>query len=293
MARQSTLDLLERSQKEELIQVADAAVVTRPVGRNKPQTEQLHSMTGAGALWWQLLGPVIRVDLLRAITAVSPGSGDALVSHRGPTCGTPTTSRHTGDKGETPMTASTEATQSAQPERPGLTDGNSSEFTVFCKIKPGHADALREVLAAAEANLARGPQREIGTLHDTRSLILDNDTYMFNSRFDGSWDTYIDDFGTTKVGEIFDKLFSHTEGFPGIKDPNVKEWFVSQQVPALHFTTSYPDLTVQQIWKDQRMNEAFQEVLDAPEFRALLDNPASAELRATPSFQKLLDEAAG
>jgi hypothetical protein len=192
------------------------------------------------------------------------------------------------------MTASTEATQSAQPERPGLRDGNSSEFTVFCKIKPGHADALRKVLAAAEANQDRGPQREIGTLHDSRSLIFDNGTrFMFNSRFDGTWDTYIDDFATTKVGEIFDKLFAHTEGFPGIKDPNVKEWFVSQQIPALHFTTSYPDLTVQQIWKDQRVNEAFQAVLDTPEFREALDNPATKALRATPAFEKLLDEAAG
>ena len=116
---------------------------------------------------------------------------------------------------------------------------------------------------------------------------------MFASVFDGSWDTYIDDFATTVVGENFGKLFAHTEGFPGIKDPNVKEWFVAHQEPALDFVSSYPDLTTKQIWKDQRVNEAFQAVLDAPEFRALLDNPASAELRATPAFQKLLDEAAG
>jgi len=167
------------------------------------------------------------------------------------------------------MAAATEGTQSPQPERPGLTDGVCGEFTVFAKIKPGHADGLREVLRNAQANQDRGPQREIGTLHDARSLIFDNDTrFMFASRFDGSWDTYIDDFATTKVGDIFDKLFSQTEGFPGIKDPNAKDWFVSQQVPALQFTTSYPDLTVQQIWKDQRVNEAFQAVLDTPEFRA-------------------------
>jgi hypothetical protein len=192
------------------------------------------------------------------------------------------------------MASATEASQSTQPKRPGLTDGVCGEFTVFCKIKPGRADALRELLAAAEAKLDRGPQREIGTLHDTRSVIFDNDTrYMFNSRFDGSWDTYIDDFATTTVGDMFDRLFSHTEGFPGMKDPNVKEWFVSQQLPALHFTTSYPDLTVQQIWKDQRVNEAFQAVLDSPEFSAALDNPANAALVATPAFQKLLTEAAG
>lgn len=39
------------------------------------------------------------------------------------------------------------------------------------------------------------------------------------------------------------------------------------------------------------MDEAFQDVLDTDEFRAALDNPANAELVATPAFQKLLAEA--
>ena len=42
------------------------------------------------------------------------------------------------------MIATMGADQSAQPERPGRMDGVCSEFTVFTKIKPGHADALRE-----------------------------------------------------------------------------------------------------------------------------------------------------
>jgi hypothetical protein len=196
------------------------------------------------------------------------------------------------------MTSATEATQSAQPQRPGRTDGVASEFTVFTKIKPGHADALRQVLADISSGAAtegsRAALKQIGTLHDARHVIFDNDTrHMFASVFDGSWDTYIDDFATTVVGERFDRVFSHTEGFPGVKDPNVKEWFVAHQEPALVFVSSYPDLTVQQIWKDQRVNEAFQEVLDTPEFRAALDDPANAALVATPAFQKLLTEAAG
>jgi hypothetical protein len=131
-------------------------------------------------------------------------------------------------------------------------------------------------------------------LHDARHVIFDNDTQLlFASVFDGSWDTYIDDFATTVVGERFDRVFSHTEGFPGVKDPNVKEWFVSKQEPALVFVSSYPDLTVKQIWKDQRVNEAFQAVLDSSEFRAALENPANKELLASPAFQKLLDQAAG
>jgi len=194
------------------------------------------------------------------------------------------------------MTATTGAAQSAQPERPGRKDGVCSEFTVFTRIKPGHADALREDLTAlADATAdkeARAALRQIGTLHDARHVIFDNDTrFMFASVFDGSWDTYIDDFAKTVVGDRFDKVFSHSEGFPGVKDPGVKEWFLTHQEPAGVFVSAYPDLTVQQIYKDQHVEEAFEEVLDTPEFRAALETPANAELVATPAFQKLLEEA--
>ncbi|MFF7600081.1 hypothetical protein [Streptomyces mirabilis] len=146
--------------------------------------------------------------------------------------------------------------------------------------------------AAASENV-HAAVRQIGTLHDARHVIFDNDTrFMFASVFDGSWDTYIDDFAQTVVGARFDKVFSHSEGFPGVTDPGAKDWFVAQQEPAEVFVSAYPDLTVQQIYKDQRVEEAFEAVLDTAEFRAALDNPANAELLATPAFQKLLEEAA-
>lgn len=190
------------------------------------------------------------------------------------------------------MTATTGATQPAHPERPGKSDGVCSEFTVFTKIRPGHADALREDLAKIAGAENRAALRQIGTLHDARHVIFDNDTrFMFASVFDGSWDTYIDDFAKTVVGAHFETIFSHSEGFPGISDPGVKDWFVAHQEPAGVFVSSYPDLTVQQIWKDHRLEEAFEEVLDTSEFRAALDNPANAELLATPAFQKLLEQA--
>lgn len=185
------------------------------------------------------------------------------------------------------MTATSGAAQSAHPERPGRSDGVCGEFTVFTKIKPGEADALREDLAAMASGASdeknRGALRQIGTLHDARHVIFDDDTrFMFASVFDGSWDTYIDDFAKTVIGANFDRIFSHSEGFPGISDPGVKDWFVAHQAPATSFVSSYPDLTVQQIWKDQRVDDAFQDVLDTPEFRAALDNPANAELVGTP-----------
>ncbi|MFR9790679.1 hypothetical protein ACL07V_18795 [Streptomyces sp. MB22_4] len=153
-------------------------------------------------------------------------------------------------------------------------------------------DDLAAMADAAADEKVHAALSQIGTLHDARHVIFDDDTrFMFASVFDGSWDTYIDDFARTVVGARFDKVFSHSEGFPGIKDPGVKDWFLAHQEPAGVFVSAYPDLTVQQIYKDHRVDEAFQEVLDTPEFRAALGNPANAELVATPAFQKLLEEA--
>src|SRR5215207_8297220 len=74
---QSALAQLERMQKEELIQVNDAAYVTWPEGKKKPKTEQLRNMAGAGALggafWGMLFGLIFFVPLLGM--AIGAGMG--------------------------------------------------------------------------------------------------------------------------------------------------------------------------------------------------------------------------
>src|SRR4051812_11629529 len=55
---ESALVQLERMQKEELIQINDAAYVYWPEDKKKPKTEQLHKLKSAGALggsFWGLL----------------------------------------------------------------------------------------------------------------------------------------------------------------------------------------------------------------------------------------------
>jgi uncharacterized membrane protein len=75
---QNTLKTLERLQKEELIRVHDAAVVTWPEGRRKPKTEQLHSMTSSGALggafWGMLFGLIFFVPLLGLAVGAATGA---------------------------------------------------------------------------------------------------------------------------------------------------------------------------------------------------------------------------
>ena len=75
---ESALELLKRLQKQELIQVNDAAYVFWPVDRKKPKTEQLHNLTGAGALggsfWGLLFGLIFFVPLLGMAVGAAMGA---------------------------------------------------------------------------------------------------------------------------------------------------------------------------------------------------------------------------
>ena len=75
---QSALTQLERMQKEELIQINDGAYVTWPEGKKKPKTEQLHNMTGMGALggsfWGLLFGLIFFVPLLGMAVGAAMGA---------------------------------------------------------------------------------------------------------------------------------------------------------------------------------------------------------------------------
>src|SRR5690348_14290876 len=77
-AADNTLHVLERLQKEQLIQVHDAAVVTYPDGARKPRTRQLHSMAGTGALggafWGMLFGLIFFVPLLGMAVGAAAGA---------------------------------------------------------------------------------------------------------------------------------------------------------------------------------------------------------------------------
>jgi uncharacterized membrane protein len=75
---QNALAQLERMQKEELIQINDGAYVTWPEGKKRPKTEQLHNMTGVGALggsfWGLLFGLIFFVPLLGMAVGAAMGA---------------------------------------------------------------------------------------------------------------------------------------------------------------------------------------------------------------------------
>jgi hypothetical protein len=83
--------------------------------------------------------------------------------------------------------------------------------------------------------------------------------------------------------ELFDVVFRHVQGYEGLPDlAALKAFILGAQQTAAAYARNYGG-TVKEIRKAQRVNMAFQQVLDHPE---------AAEALQHPALQPLLDEAA-
>jgi hypothetical protein len=167
--------------------------------------------------------------------------------------------------------------------RHGIQVGPTSEFSLFFHVKPGHGEALRESLRALQESPGYRPgdyDLPIGTIHEARFVPFDNDTrLLFATSFDGSWDAYMLDFASKPL-KLFDAIFQHVEGYEGLPDLEaVKNFIMSAQLTAGGYSRNYGG-TVKEIRKAERVNKAFQQVLDDPEAAELLQAPALAPLLA-------------
>jgi hypothetical protein len=169
------------------------------------------------------------------------------------------------------------------PSRPGIQVGPTSEFSLFFQVKPGHGEALRESLRALQEAPGYRPgdyDLPIATIHEARFVPFDDDTrLLFATSFDGSWDAYMLDFASKPL-KLFDSIFRHVEGYEGLPDLEaVKNFIMSAQLTAGGYSRNYGG-TVKEIRKAERVNKAFQQVLDDPQAAELLQAPALAPLLA-------------
>lgn len=186
--------------------------------------------------------------------------------------------------------------QAALPARPGKKQGQTGELTTFWNVKKGHEKQIRQVLE----ELDRWPieekafaGRRIGTLHDRRWVLFDNDTrMMFATNYDGQWDPYIDAFAEHNA-QAFDMIFEHIEGWPaaGLRDPGILDFIVAHQPTAVEYMRFY-DGTVREIQKALALKKAFEKVIESSAFRDALNNLALKPLLDSPDFKALLDQAA-
>lgn len=147
--------------------------------------------------------------------------------------------------------------------RPGLKAGQATELTIIAPLKVGGAERLRKKMSDTFGDPNQKLVDRIGTIHDMRYVIFDNDTrFLFTSTFDGAWDPYIDDFAT-KIPDTIDMLFEEIEGFPGIRSPGIKDWIVKHQVTATYFYSAYPSSSVRDVWKAMKIKGGLDVLLDA------------------------------
>ncbi len=84
---EEALDLVKSLQKQQLITLQDAAIVTWPEGAKKPKTKQLISLAGIGALngafWGMLFGLIFFVPLLGLAVGAAFGAFGASMADVG------------------------------------------------------------------------------------------------------------------------------------------------------------------------------------------------------------------
>src|SRR6478735_2462012 len=172
--------------------------------------------------------------------------------------------------------------------RPGVTVGPTTEFSLFFRVKPGESESLRAALTDLQNTPGYRPGdygMAVSTIHEARFVLFDDDTQLaFITSFDGPWDAYMEDFFTSgPTLELFDVIFRHSVGYGGLPDMAALQAFIlGAQETAAADARNYPG-TVKEIRKAQRVNAAFQRVLDHPD---------AAEALQHPALQPLLDEAA-
>jgi len=179
------------------------------------------------------------------------------------------------------------ATTATETSRPGVSVGPTSEFSLFFHVKPGQGESLRAALRDLQETPGYRPAdfgMAIATIHEARFVLFDEDTRLaFVTSFDGPWDAYMEDFfisGPTLA--LFDVIFRHVEGYEGLPDlAAVKAFILGAQQTAAAYARNYGG-TVKEIRKAERVNEAFQHVLDHPD---------AADALAHPALKPLLDEA--
>lgn len=140
-----------------------------------------------------------------------------------------------------------------------------NQMTIVSEIKPQILPriALRIALLVGHMNRPTqfGTFSNLSTIHFARWIIIDNGrNLLFESNYDGSWESYIDDFGDlASLG--MNALWGNCIGFPkgGSLDIEAfKKVIRDHQHPAQVFYSAYPDETISNVYKDLKVSEAIE-----------------------------------
>jgi hypothetical protein len=192
----------------------------------------------------------------------------------------------------------------------GNSHGVISEVSAYMTVKPGHEEEARAAAFRFGEMLRKSDWKDLQKtgLRDARLVNFDNGRrLMFASGFETDWDPYVDDAILVVGLQHFLDWLQHTveaeelvasvKSLAGDVDENdpayaeklkpagaqLKAVIQKIQTPATSYFNALSDLTLPQIKKAQRLQEAFQQVLD---------DPAAQEALQHPALKPLLEQAA-
>lgn len=146
----------------------------------------------------------------------------------------------------------------------------TNHFNVFGQVKPGVFRGLTMRALLAVLNYAsrhvynRGFLARIQTIHFARWVLLDNNKRVyFASNYDGSADSYMDDF-INKVAWGLNLVFSNGVGYPTTRwlikqgaenEGKYKKTLRRSQLPSASWYKAYPGLTAVDLARHSRIRE--------------------------------------
>lgn len=139
-----------------------------------------------------------------------------------------------------------------------------NQMTIISKVKPGLWPRLLlrfflYIGRSLDKASSTGQFSGLSTIHFARWVLIDNgENLLFESNYDGSWESYIDDFGDhAAVG--MNAVWGNCLGFPkgGCLDiESFKQVIRANQHPAQVFYSAYPNQTVANIAHDLNLSDA-------------------------------------
>ena len=183
----------------------------------------------------------------------------------------------------------------------GNSHGVISEVSALLTVLPGHEEEARAAAFRFGERIRNSDWREVMKtgLRDARLVNFDDGRrLMFASGFETDWDPYIDDAilivgfqhfldwlqHTEEAQELVAEVKALTKGIDkndpawGEKvkpaGPHLKATIQKIQAPATVYFNALSDWTIPQIRKAQRLQQAFQKVLDNPDAEKALQHPA-------------------
>ena len=146
----------------------------------------------------------------------------------------------------------------------------SNQFNVLGEVKPGLFRLFTMKFALFLLNYAarhiynRGFLTRVRTIHFARWVLMDNNRRVyFASNYDGSQESYMDDF-INKVGWGLNLVFSNGVSYPQTKwlikggaehEQKFKQTLRRHQLPSEVWYKAYPDLTAYEISRNTRIRQ--------------------------------------